>query len=335
MVKIPPSQSKRRPSPYERTKDHLEMDGESTDRVITVQKNYCSFCGGKAAKRHECVQCRAIVCEQDFLDDKGCIGFGTVSNLVPFLCLLCEQTAWKRSPQPTLNPACGFLGYGERKHMRLNWPLVVVSLQLAGETDTFIRDAITLDVKHLGNDNVSVLAWNGSSLLSCETQSRMVCALLKKSGQVVAQKEMIEGWKFIQDSIERGMPANTFVVVDTHAETDTGRLQYGGGKTQPDFARTSEVIDGYCGEVMLKTMEAANLSAQQHSASEASHWFNDSVYFRGGWRVLLLATCGQTFRVENGLIDVKRLVERCVLHITPKGGDEKGLQGHIRFGAWV
>ena len=54
---------------------------------------------------HECVQCRAIVCEQDSLDGKGCIAFATVSKLVPFLCPFCERAEWKKSPRPKPNPA--------------------------------------------------------------------------------------------------------------------------------------------------------------------------------------------------------------------------------------
>lgn len=53
----------------------------------------------------------------------------------------------------------GFRGYGERKHARLNWPLVLVSLQLAGSSDSFLRDGLTVDLKHLENNNVSVWAF--------------------------------------------------------------------------------------------------------------------------------------------------------------------------------
>ena len=136
---------------------------------------------------------------------------------------------------------------------------------------------------------------------------------LKKSGQPAAQREMAEGRKFIQQSIACSVPTNTFVVIDTHTETETGNLQYGGGETRPEFAPASEVIRGYCGEALYKTMHTASVLAQQEKASETSHWFKDSIRCRGGWRVLLLATCGQAVRTENSLIDLKRLVQRCVI----------------------
>lgn len=138
----------------------------------------------------------------------------------------------------------------------------------------------------------------------------MVHASLKASGELAAQGKMEGAFKFIERSIALGFPANTFVILDTHAETDTGSLQYGGGKTNPTFAPASEVVSKYCGGTLLKAAKAANLCAETHGPTKNPKWFNDSAYFRGGWRGLLLATCGPAVRTANGLMDVKRMVER-------------------------
>lgn len=56
--------------------------------------------------------------------------------------------------------------------------MVLVILQLAGNTDTFIRDSLTLDVKHLRNENVSRLVYKRRGLLTVEPVAR--CAFLVK-----------------------------------------------------------------------------------------------------------------------------------------------------------
>lgn len=92
MLKIPLSQNKQHLLLYKRTKDHLETDDESSNRDIMVQKNYYSFCDGKAVKHlYKCVWCRVIIYKQDFLDNKKNIGLGIIFNLMPFLYLLCKQ----------------------------------------------------------------------------------------------------------------------------------------------------------------------------------------------------------------------------------------------------
>lgn len=111
---------KRRPSPYEKTKERERSEkGEPflckrdemlqsrlTERnVPLVQKVYCSFCGGRTGEqRHECIECGAVVCEQDSPDEIGCVALGTISKLVPFLCLLCDQKEWKKAPRSRANP---------------------------------------------------------------------------------------------------------------------------------------------------------------------------------------------------------------------------------------
>ncbi|KAF8425811.1 hypothetical protein L210DRAFT_934937 [Boletus edulis BED1] len=126
-----------------------------------------------------------------------------------------------------------------------------------------------------------------------------------------------------------GFPANTFVILDTHAETDTGNLQYG-GKANPIFSPASDVIREYCGEKLIKVMQDANISANKRGPAENPKWFHDSVYFRGGWRVLLFATCGPAIRTANGLVDVKRLVEKDAFDLIVAFGGRATLPGEIR-----
>ena len=103
----------------------------------------------------------------------------------------------------------------------------------------------------------------------------MVHALLKASGESAAQGKMDELCNFVEQSTELDLPANVFVVLDTHAETDTGSLQYAGGRVNPAFAPASEVVRDYCGEVLIGTMHAANLSAQNQGPAKNPKWFDD------------------------------------------------------------
>ncbi|KAF8547654.1 hypothetical protein OG21DRAFT_1527013 [Imleria badia] len=133
-------------------------------------------------------------------------------------------------------------------------PCGVVTLQLAGDADTFIQDALTLDIKHLGNRNVA------------------------------AQREMLKEWKFIQVSIECSVPAtaNTFIVVDMHTEMDMGYLQY-----IQDAEKLSLTLYLHQREVMLMMMEMAGISAQWQGLNKTSHWFNDLVLGFGGHVTIL------------------------------------------------
>ena len=116
---------------------------------------------------------------------------------------------------------------------------------------------------------------------------------------------------FIARSIESNVPANCFLVVDTHADAHTGGLQWGGGvttavKTSP----ASQVIIKFCGENFLQAMRKSANAARQFTVPDRPSWYSDSPAFRGGWRGLFVASCSPAVRVRVGFGDLKKLVQR-------------------------
>jgi len=119
---------------------------------------------------------------------------------------------------------------------------------------------------------------------------------------------------FIDRSIHSGVPANVFVVIDTPADTHSGRLQYKGGSTKPEVAGASEILLQFCGENVWEKAKMAAATARKSdihtSASESGWWYRTEPSFRGGWRGLLLGTDGPAVSQEVGFNDLKRLVDQ-------------------------
>lgn len=138
-------------------------------------------------------------------------------------------------------------------------------------------------------------------------------ASLKGNGQKKAQTAMRNGIAFIRRSILSDVPANTFVLVDTHSDTNTGGLQWSGGATGPKHVLASEVLQKFCGGDFLSAMKAAaNKARGMKRPLQQTGWCDDSPSSRGGWRGLLLSTCSPAMRVPDSFRDIRGLVERQV-----------------------
>lgn len=133
---------------------------------------------------------------------------------------------------------------------------------------------------------------------------------MSSTGDNKAKASMGKGAQFIARSNQSGVPANTFVVLDTHSDNQTGGLQWGGSASKPKYSPVSQVIKRFCGEEFLAAMKAAAMKAwgTKPPSGAESQWYDDSVYSRGGWRALLLSTCSPTFRVEGSFNNVRELV---------------------------
>lgn len=121
---------------------------------------------------------------------------------------------------------------------------------------------------------------------------------------------METGKDFIARSIQSNVPANCFIVIDTHADTLNGGLQWAGDATSSQTAPASEVLEEFCGKRFLQEMLNASNAARSFVPPENPSWYEDSPFFRGGWRGLFVASCAPAVRVPNGFRDLKRLVEK-------------------------
>jgi hypothetical protein len=121
---------------------------------------------------------------------------------------------------------------------------------------------------------------------------------------------MREGEDLLLRSIQSNVPANCFVVIDTHADTHTGELQWAGGTTAVQTASARELLACFCGERFLELMKAASNAARAFVPPVNPGWYNGSPCFRGGWRGLFVASCAPVVRVERGFEDLRNLVER-------------------------
>jgi hypothetical protein len=129
---------------------------------------YCHFCcdGCGPPRKHECVECGAIVCEQYVLRSSGCICINTVeASAKTFLCPVCSRTAESSKNKPL---GYMFVGFGRRAKAKLAWPMVIVNLTLESMKDDYLAASITLEAEnHYQShpENVSVAVFS----LSCDT----------------------------------------------------------------------------------------------------------------------------------------------------------------------
>lgn len=138
----------------------------------------------------------------------------------------------------------------------------------------------------------------------------IVNVTLEAAEQELAIEEIQAGSSFLESSVTSNVPANTFVVVDTHSNMQTGHLQYGGERTITQCALASEVLSEYCGQTFLGEMCDAASVARMAEPSTKSDEFNTSPSFRGGWRALVLTTCGAAIRIKHSFDDLFSLVQR-------------------------
>lgn len=121
---------------------------------------------------------------------------------------------------------------------------------------------------------------------------------------------MAPAGKFVTRSIKSGVPANCFTVIDTHSDAHTGELQWGGGLKGVRTATAGDVLSKFCGKDFLQSMQAASKAAGACVHTESPGWYNDSPYFRGGWRGIFVASCAPAVRVKRGFDGLKHLVAR-------------------------
>ena len=318
------------------------MLSEPGSRLV-AQKTYCSFCGRLAGDYcRECVDCGAYVCVQPSPDvQDGCIFYGTVNDSARFLCPACDAKHWRKMPEKTpgalpvetFSSLCfplltctplrqyGFRGYATRTHSKLTWPMVLVTASLRTAPAQFIRDSLSLEFLERyapAPQNVSY-ALLRKAFVNLVQLSFTHLELTTNLSTAAMREQMRRVVEHIQLSINSGVPANCFVVLDTHSDTHSGQLQYAGGASAPVFSHAHSLLQNFCGNAFLPAMQAAAKSAvangrhprvEKSTPASMPHnpWYNAAPSFRGGWRGLLMSSCGPAVTQEEGFANLMNLL---------------------------
>jgi hypothetical protein len=124
----------------------------------------------------------------------------------------------------------------------------------------------------------------------------MAVLQMKKGAQNHERNKMSGGCDLIVRSIKEKLPANVFIIIDTHSEEHSGMLQHCGGNTPgaAKFATVREIIEGYLGKDFMSAMQNTSDAARNSSDKEVrgNSWYDDRAYTRGGWRGVFLISCG-------------------------------------------
>ena len=123
-----------------------------------------------------------------------------------------------------------------------------------------------------------------------------------------------------QLSIDSEVPANIFFALDTHSECNTGQLQYAGGATAPVFSEVRSLLETFCGPAFfgaLRAVAQAAVAKGQYPRVENktparmpdNPWYNAAPSFRGGWRGLLLSSCGPAVTHRDGFTNLMKLLQ--------------------------
>jgi hypothetical protein len=126
---------------------------------------------------------------------------------------------------------------------------------------------------------------------------------MRKGGENVALKLSGPHSEFIRRSTQDGRPANLVVVLDTHSDTFSGQLQTTGGLTGVSTSLTlPDLVRGYVGDSTLQEMMGASSAARSYGSIHeispgVAPWADITPRARGGWRVMVLVSCGSTVKI--------------------------------------
>jgi hypothetical protein len=110
---------------------------------------------------------------------------------------------------------------------------------------------------------------------------------------------------FVKNSIDEGRPANLIIVVDANSDTFSGQLEATGGLTGENTTLTlPDLVENYVGESILQeTLKASTYARAYSTVHEISPghapWADITPRVRGGWRVMVMVSCGSAVRQRN------------------------------------
>jgi hypothetical protein len=113
---------------------------------------------------------------------------------------------------------------------------------------------------------------------------------------------------FLRACQQARLPPNVFITMDTHA-TASGHIQFGGGVSQPLADTVKSILQHFLGREFFTETERSAALARSFENAPANEWYSTSPKERGGWRVLLLCTCGPAVRVNEHLAEMTTMVK--------------------------
>lgn len=302
----------------------VQSEANEISSPIVELGTFCHFCCDQTNSpyKHECVNCGAIVCEQHLPRSSGCIYLKSVE--VPeseFRCPICSRIG--QGKDKPLHYA--FIGFGKRKKAKMAWPMAIVNLNLESMKDDYLANTVTLEVQN----HYRTFENNASptNITSCLPFTILVFQLyfttlhMRGGAHQSESKKLAPGVEFITRNLKAGCPPNIFLLVDTHSDEFTGMLQHTGGHTGGTSTTITEILLAYLGEKFLAMMRQSSTLARGDKTvvktiNGNNPWCNPTAGSRGGWRGLIMVSCGPAIRVSHHFEAVKALVERRVLSFT-------------------
>ncbi|KAK2459411.1 hypothetical protein APHAL10511_008576, partial [Amanita phalloides] len=184
-------------------------------------------------------------------------------------------------------------GNGQRRFPKIAWPLALTTVQLHN-LDSLVRSTVRITLQaHYKCDS--------KNLLITEQQ-------MKSNGEKPAKKEFGKQVKFLTTHAERGVSPNMIVIVDTHSDSFSGFLQSAGGRGRAWVCRAECVGNDATGITDSKGWEA-----------------------RGGWRVLVLMTCGSALRQRHHWNSVLELLNMNLFDLVVGFGGLETIPTHVHL----
>ena len=181
--------------------------------------------------------------------------------------------------------------------------------------DGYAADATNLEIAHrysgFRNNVCGDINFEHARQLMRKLQLVTTVLQMKKGAQNFERNKVEAGRALITKSIASKVPANVFIVVDTHSEQFTGLLQCAGGKTDGGFAGVDEILAEYLGKAFREAMQSSSDAARNSAPKEvgSSDWYDDTPYTRGGWRGIFLLSCGPPVNASHHFESLLKMVE--------------------------
>jgi hypothetical protein len=125
----------------------VQTQGTDSSSPAVRVGTFCHFCCDQTnvPYNHECVNCGAIVCEQDRPRSSGCIYLKSVE--VPeseFRCPMCSRMG-EGNHKPL---RYAVIGFGKRKKVKMAWPMAIVNLTLESMKDDYLANTVILEAQN-------------------------------------------------------------------------------------------------------------------------------------------------------------------------------------------
>jgi hypothetical protein len=134
--------------------------------------------------------------------------------------------------------------------------------------------------------------------------------ILRKNAQV-PQAKLSELLRFIENT----ETPNLFILLDTHADSFSGFLQHTASSSGSQSASVEEILQAFITDDILKAMLTVSNKCRASITSLVTQngekpWTDVTPKARGGWRVLVLATCGPAMRQQSHFRVVQKVVSQ-------------------------